>query len=297
MKPPANYSQALPVCNLYCSEVLPVPVSFYRATTPAGGQYAFSGTRVLQLAKKLRDYMSVEEERYRTFPSHRSPQFDPRGGSLRRERDASASHRQYEIPRPLAFHTTGHVSAGVSYGHSISDPGMILDSRPFRRARLNTLPHLPYVHSTSPQGLDYRNPYYEIHPMARHRHATLGIRGAASDDEESIYESINDYEYPTFGARCLDQRPPMPIPSERRTASDSSYDSHTSTSEEEGEVQRQVEEAMRKIELGESRVAEDSGYVPIVHLQQMRTATEREPAVTEDGYLKMYPHRELLSSQ
>lgn len=268
------------------------------ATTPAGGQYAFSGKRVLQLAKKLRDYMSVEEERYRTFPLHHFPHSDHRGGSLRRQGDASALHRLYEVPRPLAFHTTGHVNTGNSYGHSVSDPGMVLDSRMFRRARMNTLPHLPHAHFIGPSGFDYRNPYYEIHPMAHPHRGPTVMRGAASDDEENIYECVNDYECPMNVATMhLDQRPPMPIPTARRTGSESSYDSYTPTSEEEGEVQRQVEEAMRKIELGESREVEDSGYVPISHLHQMRTATEREPSLTEDGYLKMYPHRELLSSQ
>lgn len=271
--------------------------SFCSATTPAGGQYAFSGTRVLQLTRKLKDYMSVEEERYRSFPSHRSPQFDLRGGSLRRQGDPNALQRLHEWPRQPAFHTAGFINEGNSYGQSFSDPGMVMDSRMFHRARVNTLPHLPHTPFVSPPGFDYRNPYYEVNPIAHHRHAPPGMRGAASDDEENVYETINDYECPTPGGRYLDQRPPMPLPSERRSASESSYDSHTTTSEEEGEVQRQVEEAMRKIELGESMVAEDSGYVPISHLQQMKTATERDRSLAEDGYLKMYPPRELLSSQ
>ena len=266
------------------------------AANPAGGQYAFSGTRILQFARKLKDYMSVEEERYRPLPSHQSPQFHIRGGSLRRpgNRYTDASRGLYDLPMQPTYPSAGYTTMVNSNGQSLSaDSGMILDPRMFGRARTNTLPHMPHTQFIDPSGLHCQNPYYGVHPTHAH-YSPPCIRRTAADDEENIYETINDYSYPLLGERFLSQRPPMPLPLERHSEGEPSPDSPTTACEEEGAVQRQVEEALRKIELGESTVAEDGGYVPVNHLQQMK---KLDGSLTEDGYLKMHPHREWLTSQ
>jgi hypothetical protein len=215
-----------------------------KSTATGGGQYIFTGQRTMQFAKKLKTFMSHEEDRYKPLPAKGQSNYN----SLPRSRTLSVPNTNiisntslglYDVPHePRAGYTNGYQSGsdsgtfapGPHYGHIPAHvPPQMMGQYPGNYPQMPHPQQSPYVSNMpySPQGMMpppnamYANgsmfpgqvPMYvghpphpqAIYPMIPHTPKQNGF------EEENIYEEI-PHDIIISRETPIDQRPPMALP-------------------------------------------------------------------------------------
>ena len=202
-----------------------------RLASTGGGPYVFSGHRVMQFAKKLKDFMCHEEDRYKPLPTHGKTGCN----SLKRSRTLSVPMNQmgnspnglYDVPLDSrggvannfqSGSDSGIFAPGPYYGHI---PPQMMGQYVTNFAHLpQQPPHMQNMQYTNAAMMSHQAMYTNGHVPMYHgqqpRHQPVYPMGNPPPhnngfEDENIYEEI-PHDIIISRETQLDRRPPMALP-------------------------------------------------------------------------------------
>ena len=198
-----------------------------RLSSTGGGPYVFSGQRVMQFAKKLKDFMCHEEDRYKPLPTH--------SNSLKRSRTLSVPINQmgcnpnglYDVPHDSrggvannfqSGSDSGIFAPGPYYGHI---PPQMMGQYVTNFGPLpQQSPHIQNMQYTNAAMLSHQAMYANGHVPMYHGQQPrpqpvypMGMPPPQNNgfEDENIYEEI-PHDIIISRETQLDRRPPMALP-------------------------------------------------------------------------------------